>query len=106
MPGNNDIANALIQAFAAIVPEIILVAGACILFVGATFRGGRNRWAGVAFVTLLVAGLALGYSPDLMGRGADKAAPLLLDSFAYFVKGLTLAGGVVLVLMSWDEVPD
>ena len=68
---NSEIVNALTNAFPLIVPEIILAAGACVLFLGATFRRDRHLWGVVALLTLLVAGLALWMNP----RRASAATP-------------------------------
>jgi NADH-quinone oxidoreductase subunit N len=91
-----------------VLPEILLVAAACVLFLGGTFRTGRHLWGGVTLATLAVAALVAGLTP----RPADPspaqlyAAPILLDNLALLVKGLSLAGGAVLVLFAWDEVPE
>jgi NADH-quinone oxidoreductase subunit N len=98
--------STLVDVFRLIVPEIILFAGACVLFMGATFRGGRDRWASVAVVTVILAGLALWYSGAWDVPISSKAASVVLDPFAVFVKVFALAGGLVLVLVSWNEIPD
>jgi NADH-quinone oxidoreductase subunit N len=91
-----------------VLPEIILVAAACALFLGGTFRPDRNLWGAVALVSLAVAALAawLGPHPADADPAHLYAAPVLLDNLAMLVKGLALAGGAVLVLFAWDEVPD
>jgi NADH-quinone oxidoreductase subunit N len=129
-----DPQTALVDVFRLIVPEIILVVGACVLFLGATFRVGRDNWAAVALITIIVAGLALWVGPspstvlgdvahwggmafqhDVLTRLASLESltylesvryPLILDPFALFIKAFALIGGLVLVFMSWDEVPD
>jgi NADH-quinone oxidoreductase subunit N len=101
-----EVPQTLVNVFALIVPEIILVAGACVLFIGATFQGGRSRWAAIALVTLLLAGGALWYPSTSNLSIAPKAAAVMADPFAFFVKVLAIAGGLVLLLLSWDEVPD
>ena len=98
--------STLVDVFRLIVPEIILFAGACVLFIGATFRGGRDRWASVAIAAVVLAGLALWYLNASTVPISSKAASVVLDSFALFVKVFALAGGLVLILMSWNEVPD
>jgi NADH-quinone oxidoreductase subunit N len=104
---NSEINIALSDAFRYVVPEIILVAAACVLFLGATFRADRHLWGAVSVLALLVAGIAWGYSPQTnLSAVAVYAGPVVLDSLAFLIKGVALAGGLVLVLASWDEVPD
>ncbi|HEV3449461.1 MAG TPA: NADH-quinone oxidoreductase subunit N [Gemmataceae bacterium] len=104
---NNEINEALMGVFRYLVPELILGSAACILFVGATFRADRHLWAAFSLITLLGAGVAAWYSPHSeLTAGTIYAGPIYVDALACFIKALALAGGVVLVLMSWDEVPD
>lgn len=105
---SNEIDLALAGAFAFIIPEIVLVVGACIVFLGATFRASRDLWGAVALATLVVAGVALYLSPVSPPQGMVSlyASPVFVDPLAVFVKWLALAGGVVLLLCSWHAVPD
>src|SRR5262249_50737205 len=96
----------LVNVFELVIPEAILGAGACILFLGATFRLGRNLWAAVAFATLALAGLALAYSSSVTLTFPEVfAGPLLLDRLALLIKAVALASGAVFVLFSWNEIP-
>jgi NADH-quinone oxidoreductase subunit N len=106
---------AWLDVFRLIVPEIILVAGACVLFLGATFRSERRLWTSVSLLFLAVAAVALaytnlpesGYLPDRPnGASATNASVFVLDRLALVVKWLALVGGAVLALLSWNEVPD
>jgi NADH-quinone oxidoreductase subunit N len=102
-----EIVSALVNVFAQMIPEIILVAAACVLFLGATFRRDRNLWATVALIGLAAAGVALAFSPQQPAtREALYAGALILDPLALFIKAIALVGGIVLVLLSWGEVPD
>jgi NADH-quinone oxidoreductase subunit N len=133
---DDQVFMALTDSFAWVVPEIILGLAACVLFLGGTFRPSRHLWGGVTLAALLLAGLALWMTvvpksaavaeadvhvfniPLLLhkagaavveGRlsGADVfASPLLLDALAFWVKAVAIVGGLVLLLLSWDEVPD
>lgn len=95
--------------FRLVVPEAVLGLAACALFVGGTFRANRHLWAGVALSALIIAGWALCFTAS-PGEADDAAAaavsPLLLDRLALLIKGIALVSGVVLVLLSWNEVPD
>jgi NADH-quinone oxidoreductase subunit N len=105
---NADTVKALTDWVPFVLPEIILVAAACALFLGATFRADRHLWGAVALAALGGAALAawLGPRPDPDNAARLFAAPVLIDHLALFTKILALAGGAVLVLFSWDEVPD
>jgi NADH-quinone oxidoreductase subunit N len=93
-------------------PEALLSVAACVLFLGGTFRANRHLWGGVALAVLAVAGLLLARLPfrffgdDVSARASLSAAPLVFDHLALLIRGLSLAGGAVLILFSWDEVPD
>jgi NADH-quinone oxidoreductase subunit N len=102
-----EIVSALLNAFALMIPEIILVGAACILFVGGTFRTGRHLWAAVALIALAGAAFALAESPQQTPtREALYAGSLVLDPLAIFIKAVGIASGAVLVLLSWNDVPD
>jgi NADH-quinone oxidoreductase subunit N len=72
----------------------------------------------VALLSLAVAGIALLTTrpaplPDSLDsesvrflRAELYAGPLLLDSLALLVKGIAIVAGIVLVLLSWEELPD
>ncbi len=94
------------------IPEAVLGVAACVLFLGGTWHPGRARWGLFALFSLAVAGFALWLVPLPFpesppdARAALFAGPVWFDHFALLVRVLALAGGAVLVLVSWDEVPD
>jgi NADH-quinone oxidoreductase subunit N len=97
----------LTESFGWIIPEAVLGLAACVLFLGGTFWAGRNLWAGVALVALLLAGAALFLPVHSTDRQAEVfASPLLMDSLALWIKAVAIGGGLVLLLLSWNEVPD
>ena len=49
---------------------------------------------------------SLGQRPTAADANHLYAAPIVLDNLAALVKGLAIVGGAILVLLSWDEVPD
>jgi NADH-quinone oxidoreductase subunit N len=105
----SQVIRALLDVFPLLVPEMILGVAACVLFVGATFRASRHLWASAAVIALIAAGLALFYYPrpyTVTPPDALYSAPLVLDRLAVLVKAIAILGGVVLVLFSWEEVPD
>ncbi len=146
---NGDINQALTGYVPLVLCEAVLGVAACVLFLGGTWRGGRNLWGGAALVSLALAAVALAYTTatcrtveavaeenarienklrdaeeklsdaedkaELEKRYAEQSAQLHADVYAspvsnsrlaLFLKVLALAGGAVLVLTSWNEVPD
>src|SRR5229473_2861895 len=102
-----EVVAALLQAFPLIVPEIVLVLGACILFLGGTFRMDRHLWAVGSLATLTIAAVALSWSPRSADMGASVyAAPVFVDHLALFIKWVALVGGAVLVFLSWNAISD
>lgn len=123
-----EVLNALVRSFAFIVPEAVLVAAACVLFLGGTFRANRHLWAGCALVSLVVAALFLfdvprnlqasagwriAFSSDVEPGATPTAAqamiyasPLFFDKLALLIKAMAIVGGAILVMLSWNQVPD
>ena len=95
------------QAFPLIVPEIILVLGACIMFVGGTFRSDRHLWGVGALTILMIAGWALWRSPPSSSSAVSLyAASIFVDQPALLIRWMALVGGIVLVLLSWNAISD
>lgn len=91
-----------------VLPEALLLLTACVLFLGATVRSNRNLWAVVALSGLAVAAVAAWFGPRPVlpiPEAVLYASPVLIDSMALLIKGVALAGGALLVLMSWHEIP-
>jgi len=118
-------------------PEIVLIVAACVLFLGSTFKPARNTWGYVAVLALLLAGAGLYYTwttiPTVEAARADLArlalptdkpveaakyleakdtlaaelysAPILHTELGLWVKVIALVGGLLLVWLSWDQVP-
>ena len=105
---NDEVISALVNGFGLIVPEMVLGLAACVLFVGGTFRANRHVWAALALAALVAAALALWRVPvpPQSASAAVYAGPVYLDPLGWLIKGIALAAGVVLVLFSWNEVPD
>ncbi len=109
---NDQIIRALVGVFPLVVPEAVLVAAACVLFLGATFRANRHLWAAGALLALAGAGVALWFAPHSPAAPEDGAlfslfaAPLWVDRLAVLVKAIAIGGAFVLVLCGWDDVPD
>ena len=151
---NDAITRALTNFLPLVLPEAVLGVVACLMFLGATWRGGRRLWGGAALVGLGLAAAALVYTAvavptiqtmqerlddiprlqreireeknlppgkaeaeikDLDAEAKDLApkvnaqryaSPVVNSRLALFLKALALAGAVILVLTSWNEVSD
>jgi NADH-quinone oxidoreductase subunit N len=104
---DDSIIAALLNDFPLVLPEIVLVVFAGVLFLGGAVRPNRHLWAAVALLGVVVAGLfALPNPKPADAQVALFASPLLGDSLARFVRLISLGGGVLLILLSWNEVPD
>lgn len=88
------------------VPEMVLIAAACALFLGGTFRAGRHLWGTVALASLAVAALLAWTGGPLASPQTEPTAVLAADHLASFTRAVALVGGAVLLLLSWNEVGD
>ncbi|SFJ36314.1 NADH-quinone oxidoreductase subunit N [Planctomicrobium piriforme] len=94
-----------------IVPEIILLATVCIMFLVGPFlvtesgkaqHGLRQRWGALSLLAIgcsMLAWYGMVPQPDAMG-------PFQSDAFVWFVRGTTLFVGLLLVLMLWNQIDD
>ena len=104
---NDATVQALIAWVPLVLPEALLLAGACVLFLGGIFRPDRHLWGTVALAVLVLAGLVVWMLPrGPTDRATLFASPILADQLVLFVRILALVGGAILVLVSWNEVPD
>jgi NADH-quinone oxidoreductase subunit N len=124
------IVGALTDYFPCLLPEMVLGVVACVLFLGGTWRAGRNLWGAVALIGLALAGLGVWGSARLaptmearraavvqMPDGPEResataaqhatvyAAPVQQTDLALLIKVIALAGGAVLVLFCWHDMP-
>jgi NADH-quinone oxidoreductase subunit N len=109
---NPNLITALTGFFPYLIPEMILGAAACVLFIGGTIRAHRHLWGGVALASLIVAGLVLMWSPLPHFESASAAdavryaSPVLLDRLALLLRAVSIIGGIILVLVCWDATPE
>jgi NADH-quinone oxidoreductase subunit N len=98
-------AAALVGQFSQLVPEMMLALFACVLFVGGAFLPNvkRSTWGITALSGLLLALLALIVTPRSV---SSPAVPFVFDSLALLTRLLAIGSTLVLVLLSWDEVPE
>jgi NADH-quinone oxidoreductase subunit N len=111
---NDVFSNVLRDIFPAILPETVLVTAAAVIFLGGTVRAGRDLWGALSLLSLILALLAFISQTGPRATAGDEekarvalyAAPLVFDHLAWLIRIIALGSGIVLVLMSWHEVPD
>lgn len=108
----DSLLHALTGYASACLPEAVLGLSACLMFLGGTWLHCRMRWGIWALVSLAAAGVALAANPLAQFQRQEDAsaalfaAPIWMDHFALLFRVVALVGGAILVLLSWDEVPD
>lgn len=94
-----------------IMPEIVLLATVCVMFMvgpflvapaGQTASGVRHRWGGLALAALGTAGL-IWFNNDPIPIGGG---PFTADALAWYARGLSISFGGLLVLLLWNQVDD
>ncbi len=109
---NPNLVTALTDFIPALLPEAILGIAACVAFLGGTWKANRHVWGVFTLLALVGAGLAIGATPALHYGDTDPArmalfaSPVVLDHLTWLLRVISLIGGGVLVLLSWDELPD
>ena len=108
----DDAVHRIAGAWEFILPEILLIVTAAAHFLVAPFLvnergeaapGLRHRFGGFALVMLGVASwLWLGSRP----ADAVSLGPFRLDDLTWFIRGLSLATGLILLLTTWNRVAD
>lgn len=103
----------LTSAVSQILPEIVLLAAACVNLAvgpfligdsGQAASGTRHRWGIWALLALLIAGwCSLMPTPVIE---ATELAPFQVDPLVWFVRLITLVTGTVLVLTNWNQTSD
>ena len=103
--------NELNQAAGLIIPEIILIATVCIMFLtgpflvsenGSSPAGLKHRWGALAVLALLCSAFAWLKAPLTDG----SVGPFEVDAFAWYVRGISLGAGFLLTLILWDQTDD
>ncbi len=103
--------DAINQAAGLIIPEIILLATVCIMFLASPFLvsetgkaapGLRHRWGTLSLLALAAAGFAWLKAPI----SDSGLGPFQADQFVWFVRGLSIVFGMLLTMILWDQVED
>ncbi len=99
------------RAAALVVPEIVLLATVCVMFLvgpflvssgGQAVAGVRHRWGGLALAALGTAWL-IWFNNDAVNTAGG---PFTADALAWFARGLSITFGGMLVLLLWNQVDD
>lgn len=106
-----DAVQQLNRAIGLVLPDVIVLATVCLMFFAAPFlvsergdapAGLRHRWGWLSLLSLMVAGYVWwGTSPQPVTTG-----PFRLDELTWFIRGVSLAFGAVLVLLTWNQADD
>lgn len=107
----NEAIQQLNNAVSLIAPDAILLAAVCLIFFAAPFlvnergeapAGLRHRWGWLSLLTLILAGCVWFTSPPV----PRTSGPFVLDELTWYIHGLTLTFGAVLVLLHWNQADD
>jgi len=94
-----------------VLPEVVLIATVCVMFLaapflvsetGATTPGIRHRWGVLSLFALAVAAWFWMNTPLV----PVNTGPFRLDGLVDFIRGATLAFGAIISLMLWSQVED
>ena len=108
--------KSIIDAFGYVLPEVVLVATACVLFLLAPFfrsdqqppaGGARHRFGMLSLVAVVLAVCLWLDGPPAEPAHGIWSGPFRGDQLVWFIRALTLGVGAVLVLVSWNQfLPD
>ncbi|MGL4421302.1 MAG: proton-conducting transporter membrane subunit, partial [Gemmataceae bacterium] len=95
----------LTEAYRLILPEVLLLATACILFVQGLYRPSKTLSVGLALIALIGAGVlgSIGQEP-VLDPSARVIAPIDPGAAAVFVRFASLVVGLLLVLCATKEI--
>src|SRR5690348_7308840 len=103
---NHPYAQPLADLFPHLMPEILLVVSACLLFIAALFKTDRHT-CGMAAIAALLFALSPGYFTDAQVPGdAVFGVPFLFDSLAEWTRVVSIAAGVLFILLAWHDMPE
>jgi NADH-quinone oxidoreductase subunit N len=93
-----------------VLPEVFLIGTVCLMFLAGPFlvtEGGqagsglRHRWGTLALLTLGIA-----WAVWIRSTPAASSGPFRSDALVWFIRGVTLSFGPVLVLLLWNQIDD
>ncbi len=84
----------------ALLPLILLAAGALVIMLLIAFHSSHAAAAGVALVIFILALISI---PVSMSQSTGPVTPLLLlDGYAYLIIGLILVTGILITLLTYS----
>jgi NADH-quinone oxidoreductase subunit N len=99
-----------LETFLLVRPEIVLVAGAIVAFLGGAFAGVRRGWL-VAVAAIAAALFVAGAQPasgllaaDAAGRGSIVSGSVAIDPFSTYVRFVVLGLGLILALVQAGDI--
>ena len=105
-PPAPDPSRPLLKILGLLNPELALAAFACVVFLGGTFVAKKGLWGFVALAGFVAAFyLAMHGLDGPLGQDIF-IAPIVIDSFATFIRYVALVSGMILLMLSWHELPD
>lgn len=81
------------KTIALLIPEIVLMLGATLLFVGGAFFRNRLAWGAVAKVLYVVAAVLLASSG--LPEDSQTSGPIIVDALAFGLRALSIGMGLV-----------
>lgn len=81
------------KTIALLAPELVLMLGATLIFVGGAFVRNRLAWGAVAKVLYVVAALLL--ASGGLPTGSENSGPIVVDALAFGLRGLSIAMGLI-----------
>jgi NADH-quinone oxidoreductase subunit N len=106
-----EVIDQIHRTAALLVPEIVLLATMCFMFVGGPMlvsdsgqsaAGLRHRWGFLSLAALAVAwALWIGGSPE-----SQTGAMFRVDQMVWYIRGLSLTAGILLALVMWNQLDD
>jgi NADH-quinone oxidoreductase subunit N len=99
------VSQSLRHVFALAIPEAFLLVAACLIYLGGTVRASRSLWASAALTSLLLA-FWLFWKQEPPADFAVSVSALTPDRLSGLVHILAYAGGVLLLFLFWNDVPD
>lgn len=106
----NPLSDPLVQEtltgiFRLVVPEIALVATACILFLFACMTNRRGLWCLVSFMGISLAAILTNALKTELPLVVTSSA-ILPDATATFIRWFAISSSAVLLLLTWPEITD
>lgn len=103
---------ALLGIFPYLTPEAVLLTAACVIFLGGAWRADRHLWGLATLAAFVLALVVCPYCSEMRQGAAYPGGafvfitPATFDSLSDLVRLIALGGGIILLLLNWNELPD